>query len=212
MHQTLVLCGGGPDAIVAGAILQSCGHKITFLYFDYGQRAFLNERRAVMDCAYKMQADFRIISLNCFDPIKSSLLKSGPPVPDKADMKGYPAFVPARNTVLLSIAAGIAESDGFDRLCIGNIAGGTNPDNSVAFAAAFNMLLPHAVRARIALCNPVNEMTKEEVIARGLTLNVPLTMTWSCYWDGPIHCGVCASCVPRRAAFIKLGINEEYEA
>lgn len=197
-----MLTSGGPDCVVAAAVLRHEGFQPHFLHFNYGQRAAEMERIAVINCSHAMSIPYTIVELNAFSQIQSCLLKGSEQV-DPQDMAGPVAFVPARNLILLSVAAGIAETHDFAYLGTGNILEGAYPDNQPAFTQKFDELLPHALskHAVVRCVAPVNHLTKASVLQTGARLGVPFGFTWSCYEGGNFHCGKCASCVKRRAAF-----------
>ena len=206
---TLVLCSGGPDAVVAAAILKNQGFKISFLHYDYGQISSKKELQAVKDCAKAMGVNWMLANIqSAFESIPSALLQLGQQfymeAMEAAELKGRSAFVPARNLILISIAAGIAESGGFSHIAIGNIADGAYPDNQPAFIRTMDLMLHYSLCSIVRAIAPVNHLTKKEVIEIGLELDVPLHLTWSCYLNGDLHCGQCASCLGRRRAYIAL--------
>lgn len=207
-HNALVLCSGGPDCIVAGAILKAEGMEITLLHYQYGQKAAVQEQVAVANCAAAMNVPFITIETNAFAPIRSGILRDD--VRHGAQLAGQCAFVPARNLILLSLAAGLAEMNGFGYLVLGNIADGRYPDNKPIFAERFDAILPHALSEGVTVrcVAPVNIYTKTQVIQIGLELKAPLHLTWSCYEAGALHCGRCASCQGRRQAFAANGVRD----
>ncbi len=206
MNKTLVLCSGGPDGVVAAAHLTALGHDVTFLHFCYGQKAQARELKAMNEIYLKMNIPILTIQTDVFQSISSSLLAHVNPHAEKLQKEA--AWVPARNLILLSIAAGIAESNDFNGLCIGNIAGGVYLDNQPAFTKRFNELLEYAVKPAVTIVAPLNHITKSGVMQMGVKYNVPLELTWSCYGDGELHCGECASCAARKKGFIVAGLQD----
>ncbi len=124
-------------------------------------------------------------------------------------------YVPARNTVLLSLLLGLAEVVGADQLFIGANAVDYSgyPDCRPAFLETFEKLASlatvagaeHGVRFRVRA--PLLEMSKAEIIRRGLELGVDYGLTWSCYDPSPagLPCGRCDSCILRRRGFEEMG-------
>lgn len=211
-----VLCSGGPDGVVAAAQLRETGYHVTLLHYQYGQKAWLAERSACQRVSELMRIGMHTVDLaGVFASIESGLL-SHKGITQGKDLAGAKAFVPGRNLIFLSIAAGIAESAKVGYIATGNIKDGRYPDNQPAFTTAFDNILPHALSegVHVRCLAPVNHLTKVEVVRLGHQLHVPLNATWSCYTSGQLHCGVCASCKGRRQAFKDAGLEEhdvEYE-
>jgi 7-cyano-7-deazaguanine synthase len=197
-----MLASGGPDCIVAAALLQDQGYRVTLLHFQYGQKAECRELHSVTRCAKEMDLCYSVRYFTGVFAVQGSGILAGNKA-GKEELKGQTAFLPARNLILLSIAAGIAEAESFSYLAIGNIADGAYPDNKLAFREAFDAVLPHALSKGVTVrcLAPVNQYTKAEVIKIGSKLGVPFEHTWSCYEGADRHCGACASCVKRRKAF-----------
>jgi 7-cyano-7-deazaguanine synthase len=214
----LALCSGGPDGVVAAAELRNRGYEVALLFVNYGQVALSQELKAVSGCAIDMGMALRHVDMGpAFASIRSDILLNGGRAGGKASpglqaLSGKAAFVPARNLILLSVAAGMAESLNYGYLCIGNIADGRYPDNQPEFCRAFDALLPHALSegCHVRCLSPVNHLTKADVLKLGVALGAPLHLTYSCYagLSGGGHCGVCASCLGRRKAFAEAGITD----
>ena len=106
---------------------------------------------------------------------------------------------------MLSLATAYAEAKGYDKLILGNNLeeAGAYPDNEPEFIARFNDLLPFAIGdgKRLQVLMPVGNLMKHEIVALGHRLGAPMHLTWSCYRNGPVHCGTCGPCYMRRKAF-----------
>jgi len=212
-----VLLSGGLDSATVLAIAQSEGLECHCLTVDYGQR-----HRVEIDAARRVAealgaASHRIISLD-LRAIGGSALTDDIEVPkDREPEPGEVpiTYVPARNTVLLSLLLGLAEVIGANQLFIGANAVDYSgyPDCRPAFLQAFEKLASlatvagadHGVRFRVRA--PLLELTKAGIIRRGLDLGIDYGLTWSCY--DPTHdgfpCGRCDSCTLRRLGFEELG-------
>lgn len=200
--KTLVLFSGGADCVVVAKLLQQQGHDLTLLHFDYGQKGEEREFQAVHECARHMGLAYSLRQVNCFDGMRTKLLKGTPG--EGKDLVGDVEYVPARNLIMLSIAAGYAESFGYNFLAIGNHASTrAYPDNTPEFASRFNAVLEYALfkgRSCTVLA-PVNMLAKGLVMKLGLDIGAPLHLSWSCYVSDDKPCGKCIACQSRREAF-----------
>ena len=213
----VVLLSGGLDSATVLAIARSEGLECHCLTVDYGQR-----HRVEIDAARRVAdalgaASNRIITLD-LRAIGGSALTDDIEVPkDREPESGEVpiTYVPARNTVLLSVLLGLAEVVEADQLFIGANAVDYSgyPDCRPAFLQAFEKLASlatvagadHGVRFRVRA--PLLELSKAEIIRRGLDLGVDYGLTWSCYDPTPdgLTCGRCDSCKLRRRGFEEMG-------
>ena len=213
----VVLLSGGLDSATVLAIARSDGLECHCLTVDYGQR-----HRVEIDAARRVAdalgaASHRIITLD-LRAIGGSALTDDIEVPkDREPESGEVpiTYVPARNTVLLSLLLGLAEVVEADQLFIGANAVDYSgyPDCRPAFLQAFEKLASlatvagadHGVRFRVRA--PLLELSKAEIIRRGLDLGVDYGLTWSCYDPTPdgLACGRCDSCKLRRRGFEEMG-------
>lgn len=208
MKKTIVLLSGGLDSATTLYLAKSKGYGISCLIFDYGQR-----HRKEIDAAKKIarlaKCRFDVIKLDFFWK-GSSLLDKKISIPaGKKTPKGIPStYVPARNTVFLSLALSYAEAAGASAIFIGANALDYSgyPDCRPQFYHAFNKLARVATKCGvenrpIKIESPLIGMKKSEIIALGLKLGVPYKETWSCYKGGRTPCGQCDSCIIRENGF-----------
>ena len=118
--------------------------------------------------------------------------------------------VPFRNGIMLSIAAGFAESLEAQALVIAAHAGdhAIYPDCRQEFMKAMGQAIGAGTYAQIELRRPFIHFTKAEIARRGHKLGVDFSKTWSCYKGGTLHCGRCGTCVERREAFMLAGLPD----
>ena len=150
----------------------------------------------------------------------SALLDSKIPMPENRKLDeiplGIPAtYVPARNTILLSLAASLAEARGADAVFIGANALDFSgyPDCRPNYFITFESLLKQGTKCGvegrgIEIRTPLIAFKKAEIIRLALGLGVPLEWTWSCYKGGAFPCGVCDSCLLREKGFLEAGIPD----
>jgi 7-cyano-7-deazaguanine synthase len=218
--RAVALLSGGLDSYTAAAIAKSEGFTINALTVQYGQRhrREVESARAVarslgVERHLELSVDLRGIG--------GSALTSDEAVPRDRDLssRDIPStYVPARNTIFLSLALGWAEV-----LDARDIVMGVNaldysgyPDCRPEFIAAFESLASLATRAgvqegsRVRIHTPLISMTKAEIVRRGIGLGLDYGLTTSCYDPGPTGrpCGHCDSCVLRAKGFDEVGIAD----
>ena len=125
-----------------------------------------------------------------------------------ADPTMKKTVVPFRNGIMLSIAAGYAESLGASQVILGNHFGdhAIYPDCRKDFITPMAEAIKHGTYGEIALLSPFCEVDKTEIAKIGASLGVPFELTWSCYKGGDKHCGKCGTCVERIEAFRLAGV------
>ena len=221
MPRAVVLLSGGLDSATLLALAKSDGYEPFALSVDYGQRHRVELERAA-EWARACGAVHRIVALD-LRGIGGSALTSDAAVPkDRTDAEmnaGVPStYVPARNTILLGIALGYAETLGAYDIFFGanrlDLAG--YPDCRPEFFAAFAALAHVATKAStqdghgLRIHTPLIEMTKAEIIRMGTRLGVDFSRTLSCYDPDSTGgaCGHCDACQLRRRGFADAGLPD----
>lgn len=202
---------------VAALYLAAVEHDVVAaLSFDYGSKHNHKEIPFARHHADKLGVPHRVISLDFVNELFSSdLLKSGGDIPEghyeETNMKA--TVVPFRNGIMLSIAAGFAESSEADGLVIAAHSGdhAIYPDCREDFMQSMAEAIRHGTYADIELIRPFIALRKEDIAARGQELGVDFSQTWSCYKGLEIHCGKCGTCVERREAFQIAGVPDPTE-
>ncbi len=221
MKKAVILLSGGLDSATCVAIAKSQGFEVIALSFDYGQRhnAELAAARRVAE-AFGV-TDHRVLRLDLGTIGGSALTDTSIAVPTQdhdGETAGIPVtYVPARNTVFLSFALGLAEVVEADDIFIGVNAVDYSgyPDCRPEFIAAFEQVANLATKAgveghRMHIHTPLIALSKADIIRTGLTLGVDYGLTVSCYQadiDGRA-CGVCDSCRLRRKGFADAGVAD----
>jgi 7-cyano-7-deazaguanine synthase len=213
----VVLVSGGLDSATTLALARAAGRACYALSFDYGQRHRV-ELRAAAEVARALGAvEHRVMKIDTAGIGGSALTDASIAVPEQATTGIPVTYVPARNTVFLALALGWAEVLGARELWIGVNAVDYSgyPDCRPEFVAAFERLANLATRAgvegeRFVVRAPLIELTKAEIVARGLALGVDYGRTVSCYQpdDDGRACGRCDSCRLRRAGFEAAGVPD----
>lgn len=207
------LVSGGMDSCVAAAIAREENQELAFLHVSYGQRTEARERQAFEEIAdyYKVKKRLAVSIEHLARIGGSSLTNEKIPVA-KANLASPEiptSYVPFRNAHLLSIATSWAEVTGAARIYIGAVAEDASgyPDCRPEFYEAFGRVITLGTRPEtfIEIMTPVIALRKSEIVRRGLELDAPLALSWSCYEASERACGVCDSCALRLRAFSEAG-------
>lgn len=223
MTKAVVLLSGGLDSATVLAMARAEGYECYSVSYDYGQRhrAELNAARRVAEAMGVRE--HKVLTLGLTDIGGSALTDDAIDVPDFSDpLKEQESaipitYVPARNTVFLSLALGWAEVLGARDIFIGaNVVDYSNyPDCRPEYLKAFETMANLATRAGVEgdpfrIHAPLMELSKAGIISAGVKLNVDYGITVSCYQADPqgIACGVCDSCSYRRQGFMAAGVAD----
>lgn len=211
----VVSLSGGLDSCVAAAEARAAGFELALLHADYGQRTEGRERRAFKEIAdfYGVSASRRLVlDLQGLRVIGGSAL-TDPSIPlPEGDLHraGVPvSYVPFRNAHLLAACVSWAEVLGAGHLFVGFVEEDSSgyPDCREAFLRSFEQTANLGTRpeTRLRLHAPLIHRTKAQIVARGLELQAPLRLTWSCYQGEGEACGRCDSCLLRLRGFKEAG-------
>ena len=208
------LVSGGMDSCVTAAIADRENAELAFLHVSYGQRTEARERQAFADLASHYRVGKQLnASIAYLGQIGGSSLTD--PAIDVAEAnlasRAIPtSYVPFRNSHLLAIATSWAEVIGASRIYIGAVAEDSSgyPDCRPEFYESFQRVIDVGTKpdTNIQIVTPVINLHKAEIIKRGLALNAPLNLTWSCYQAETTACGRCDSCALRLRAFAEAGV------
>lgn len=209
---TLLILSGGMDSTT---MLHEFKDSIALaVNFHYG--ANQNEREARCARAQCAMLGIELVEIDLafmHTFFSSALLQGADAVPEGsyADSNMTCTVVPFRNGIMLSIAAGLAESRGLRRVMMANHGGdhAVYPDCRPAFVDAMNVAISAGTYAGITLYAPYTGLSKTDIAMRGKELGVDYALTYSCYKGGEHHCGRCATCIERRQALDAAGISCE---
>ena len=210
------LVSGGMDSCVTSAIAKAENDEIAFLHVSYGQRTERRERQAFNDIADFYQIKKRLdVSIEYLAQIGGSSLTDETIEVTGANLesKEIPtSYVPFRNANMLAIATSWAEILGADSIYIGAVFEDSSgyPDCRPEFYAAFEKTIDAGTKpeTRIKIVTPIIELSKAEIVRKGLKLNAPLELSWSCYKSEELACGKCDSCALRLRGFARAGVND----
>lgn len=210
----LSILSGGMDSTTALWYARSEGHTVEHaIHFQYGSKHNAKELDCVNKIAEKAGIKLHIVDLDFVAKhFKSDLLKTGGEIPEGhyADPSMMKTVVPFRNGIMLSVAAGLAESLELDGVILGNHAGdhAIYPDCRMEFTSAMAEAITLGTYRQISFYSPFVKVTKTTVAAIGHNLGAPLELTWSCYKGSDLHCGKCGTCYERKEAFKDAGIPD----
>lgn len=211
MKDSIIVLSGGMDSTT---LLHEYRKEIALaVSFDYGS----NHNRREIECARwqcrLLEVPHIVISLEFMKQyFKSSLLSGADRIPegDYADENMKSTVVPFRNGIMLSVACGLAETEGLRHVLIANHGGdhAIYPDCRAGFINAMSEAMREGTYEGVTIKAPYTHLTKGEIALKGKELGVDYTQTYSCYKGGEQPCGKCGTCRERREALKFAGIKE----
>jgi 7-cyano-7-deazaguanine synthase len=219
VKNAIVLLSGGLDSMVCAGLARESGFAVTALTVDYGQR-----HRVELDCARAIAsglAERHVVLPLDLRAFGGSALTGDIPVPKEGVGEGIPVtYVPARNTIFLSLALGLAEASGARDIFIGVNALDYSgyPDCRPEFVAEFERLANLATKAGVegdafTLHAPLLNLSKAEIAREAERLGLDAALSHSCYDPLPNgrHCGKCDACRLRAKGFAEAGLADPTE-
>jgi 7-cyano-7-deazaguanine synthase len=217
----VALVSGGLDSLVAAARAREDGHRLLALSVDYNQRHRV-ELAAAARVATMLGAERHVVLPLDLSAFGGSALTADIAVPKGGVEPGIPVtYVPARNTIFLSLSLGWAEAAGARDLYIGVNALDYSgyPDCRPEFIRAFEGLAELATKAGVEgepfrIQAPLQHMSKADIVREGVRLGLDMGVSWSCYdpvkrANGEdLHCGLCDSCRLRSKGFEEAGVAD----
>ena len=214
--RAVVLLSGGMDSLVVTALADYLGYELAAMHVNYGQRTWQKELasfRAI--CAhYDIERRLEVDAAYLAAIGGSSLTDAAIPVED-ADLESSEipsSYVPFRNASFLSMAVGWSEVIGANKIFIGAVEEDSSgyPDCRQVFYQAFNRAVALGTRpdSAIEIQTPLIELHKTDIVRKGVELDAPFVLSWSCYKSEGEACGVCDSCARRLRAFRNAGVED----
>ena len=221
MKKAVVLLSGGLDSTTCLALAKAQGFEPVCLSVAYGQRHEVELQRAEAVARAMGATDYRVVRVD-LRAIGGSALTAEVAVPKHDDVSQVSqdiptTYVPARNTIFLGLALGLAEVVGALDIFIGVNAVDYSgyPDCRPEFIRAFEQLATLATKAgvegaRFTIHAPLSGMTKADIVRAGVAAGVDYSLTHSCYDpdSGGLACGRCDSCLLRRKGFLEAGVAD----
>ncbi|MCR5445156.1 MAG: 7-cyano-7-deazaguanine synthase QueC [Bacteroidales bacterium] len=186
--------------------------------FDYGSNHAARETACARHHCEQLGIEHLVIPLSFIGRyFQSSLLSGADAIPegnyDDTNMKS--TVVPFRNGIMLSVACGLAESRGLQRVLIANHGGdhAIYPDCRPGFVDAMDGAMQAGTYDGVRLAAPYTHFSKADLVRRGAALGIDYSQTYSCYRGGEHHCGTCGTCRERQEAFRQAGVPDptQYE-
>ncbi len=217
MKDSVIIVSGGMDSIT---LLYEYQDRIALgISFDYGSNH--NAREIPFAELHCQRLGIRHITIHLdfmHQFFKSSLLEGAEAIPEgnytEENMKS--TVVPFRNGIMLSIATGIAESNGLKYVMMANHSGDHTiyPDCRPEFVQAMRKATQNGTFAQVEILAPYTNISKADIARHGKALGINYAETWSCYKGGEKHCGKCGTCVERKEALKAAGIDDptDYES
>ena len=212
MKDTLLVLSGGLDSTT---LLYDYADSIALaVTFQYGSNH--NKREAAFAKYHCDKLGIEHIEIDLAFMGKyfmSSLLDGADAIPegnyDEDNMKS--TVVPFRNGIMLSVAAGLAESRGLKNVMMANHSGdhAIYPDCRPEFVKAMTGAIEAGTYEGVKLVAPYTDITKADIVSRGAKLGIDYSKTYSCYKGGEHHCGVCGTCRERKEAFTLAGVKDD---
>lgn len=218
-ESAVALLSGGLDSIVSMAVLQQEYSFKKAVLFNYGQKAYKNELKAVQQICAHYDMSLKVIELSWLKEITTtSLVNTNSELPEYTQQNldqsleaiqnsAKAVWVPNRNGVMLNIAAAFAESMGAKYVVFGANAeeATTFPDNTKEYADQLTEAFAYSTANKVNVLAPLADKTKTEIVALAIDKQVPLQYVWSCYTANNAHCGTCESCARLQRALIANG-------
>jgi len=216
----IVALSGGLDSCVTASIAAK-EYELAFIHFNYGQRTEKRELKAFHEISeyYKVKKRL-IIDLMHLAKIGGSSLTDNSIAVSNANLNNQnipTSYVPFRNANILAVSTSWAEVIGAEAIFIGAVNEDSSgyPDCRPDFFTAFEHTIDLGTKpeTKIKINTPVISMTKAEIIKTGIENNAPLHLTWSCYQNEDVACGLCDSCALRLRGFQEAGETDpiDYE-
>ena len=217
MKDSVIIVSGGMDSVT---LLYDMKDRIALaISFDYGSNHNAKEIAFAKLHCERLGIKHIVRGLGFMHQyLKSSLLEGADAIPEGhyASENMNSTVVPFRNGIMLSIAAGIAESNDLKYVMMANHGGDHTiyPDCRPEFVKAMSDATKFGTYPGVQILAPYTDITKTDIARRGKQLGIDYAETWSCYKGGEKHCGKCGTCVERKEALRDAGIEDttEYEA
>jgi len=207
--KAVVILSGGPDSVTVAYWAKAQGYDVTAITFDYGQKA-QHEIEVAHEITEILGIEHKIVDLSKLSEIYEGVTSL---VDKDIDVTGEftdPIIVPFRNGVFMAVTVAYADGVGANHIFYG--AHGSDepfyPDCRREFYEAFQKAAQLGTEKPIEISSPFSDVYKSGIIKAAVKLGVPLEKTWSCYLNGPVHCGACESCHNRQKAFREAGIPD----
>ena len=222
MKQAIILCSGGLDSVTLAHYIKNSRKysKTKILFFNYGQKSLKMERHYSKRCANETDSSFFEVKLNSLSKISTSSINTGKKVSVSKSLKDTKKeseswYVPSRNTIFISYALSLAESDYIKNNIESDIFLGFKsegkeayPDTTEEYVNKINSLSKTSCIRNFKILAPFIKKDKEDIIKIANKMGLDLRKTYSCYVGDKKQCGSCLACRLRKAGFYWAGIED----
>ena len=213
--KAVCIMSGGMDSTLSAYMMKSSGYDIIAVHFNYDQRTQTKE----LECFHKICDELNVLNryvldLDFFAKLgASALTDKNIEVPTTGLEEGVPVtYVPFRNGIFLSMAAAIAEKEGAVAISIGVVEEDSSgyPDCRESYIKSMEQSINLGTKddTNIEIHMPLVNLKKSQIVQKAIELEVPLSLTWSCYKNEDEACGVCDSCRLRLKGFEIAGVKD----
>ena len=213
--KAVCIMSGGMDSTLSAYMMQNNGYDIIAIHFNYDQRTQAKELECFNNICDELHVLNRyILDLDFFSQLgTSALTDKSIEVPTSGVEEGVPVtYVPFRNGIFLSMAAAIAEKEGAEVISIGVVEEDSSgyPDCRESYIKSMQQSINLGTKdeTKIEIHMPLVSLKKSQTVKKAVELEVPLSLTWSCYKNEDKACGVCDSCRLRLNGFKIAGVKD----
>ena len=213
----VILLSGGMDSAVCAAIAKEQGYELACLHLNYGQRTQKRELKSFNDlCDFykisnKLIVNVEHLALIGGSSLTDNLIEVSKPYSDSSDIPT--SYVPFRNANILAIATSWAEIINAQYIIIGamQLDYSGYPDCRREFFDSYEKTIDLGTKPEtsIKILTPIIDFSKKDIVQKGLELDVPFELTWSCYKNDETACGECDSCALRLKGFEQAGFKDK---
>lgn len=215
IKKAVCVMSGGMDSTLSAYMMKNNGYEIIAVHFNYDQRTQSKE----LECFYNICQELNIekkyvLDLDFFKQLgASALTDKNLDVPVGGIEEGVPiTYVPFRNGIFLSMSAAIAEKENASAISIGVVEEDSSgyPDCRHSYIKSMEESINLGTKetTNIEIHMPLVNLKKSQIVQKSIELDVPLSLTWSCYKNEDKACGVCDSCRLRLNGFEQAGISD----
>jgi len=211
--KAVCIMSGGMDSTLSAYMMQKAGYEIIAVHFNYDQRTQTKELECFNNICKKLSTSQKyVLDLDFFKYLgASALTDKNIEIPTDGVEEGVPVtYVPFRNGIFLSMAAAIAEKEGATVISIGVVEEDSSgyPDCRENYITSMQNAINLGTKdeTNIEITMPLVHLKKSQIVQEALRLEVPLSLTWSCYKNEDKACGVCDSCRLRLNGFKIAGV------
>jgi 7-cyano-7-deazaguanine synthase len=207
-NRAVVLLSGGLDSLVSLAIANVEMEVRLVLFINHRQRALERERHAVMGAARFYDLPFREVDLGWLGSLAPDGMRLGASADSSLETFDS-VWIPNRNGVFLNVAAAFAENYGCDWVVTGfnREEAAEFPDNRAEYVTFVNEGFELSTQNAVKIVSFIQDLDKREILERGIKVGAPLSVIWSCYKEGEMMCGRCASCRRLKVALDALSVD-----